>query len=162
MASWTQAGRWWTADIPGWAFHGPQTAAESVALASSWKINGNCPGDGGAPRPTRTVQASPAAGLTPASSGLYFPGLSPPLQDVLRVAVVAVVFAAVSGWGLIFPVCQSDKLRISESAAGGQPNPHFPCLEGGSEQRCRGKSWQPANLVQLSKQPVFTSSGRPL
>ncbi|XP_056215799.1 uncharacterized protein LOC130158790 isoform X3 [Falco biarmicus] len=39
-------------------------------------------------------------------------GLSPPLQDALRVAVVAVVFAAVSGWGLIFPVCQSDKLRI--------------------------------------------------
>ncbi|KAM9274394.1 uncharacterized protein RDI95_009890 isoform 5-T7 [Morus bassanus] len=39
-------------------------------------------------------------------------GLSPPLQDVLRIAVVAVVFAAVSGWGLIFPVCQSEKLRI--------------------------------------------------
>ncbi|XP_035759580.1 uncharacterized protein LOC118453315 isoform X2 [Egretta garzetta] len=39
-------------------------------------------------------------------------GLSPPLQDALRIAVVAVVFAAVSGWGLIFPVCQSEKLRI--------------------------------------------------
>ncbi|XP_054695422.1 uncharacterized protein LOC129211798 [Grus americana] len=39
-------------------------------------------------------------------------GLSPALQDVLRIAVVAVVFAAVSGWGLIFPVCQSEKLRI--------------------------------------------------
>ncbi|XP_053931153.1 uncharacterized protein LOC128853110 isoform X9 [Cuculus canorus] len=39
-------------------------------------------------------------------------GLSLPLQDMLRVAVVAVVFAAVSGWGLIFPVCQSEKLRI--------------------------------------------------
>ncbi|XP_040974978.1 uncharacterized protein LOC115333484 isoform X2 [Aquila chrysaetos chrysaetos] len=39
-------------------------------------------------------------------------GLSPPLQDTLRIAVVAVVFAAVSGWGLIFPVCQSEKLRI--------------------------------------------------
>uniref|UniRef100_A0A8B9EFI7 Ig-like domain-containing protein n=1 Tax=Anser cygnoides TaxID=8845 RepID=A0A8B9EFI7_ANSCY len=39
-------------------------------------------------------------------------GLSPPLKDVLRIAVVAVVFAAVSGWGLIFPVCQSEKLRI--------------------------------------------------
>nr|XP_021147221.1 uncharacterized protein LOC102096347 isoform X4 [Columba livia] len=38
--------------------------------------------------------------------------LSPPLQDVLRIAVVAVVFAAVSGWGIIFPVCQSEKLRI--------------------------------------------------
>ncbi|KAM6057161.1 uncharacterized protein LJ206_015321 isoform 2-T2 [Theristicus caerulescens] len=39
-------------------------------------------------------------------------GLSPSLQHVLRIAVVAVVFAAVSGWGLIFPVCQSEKLRI--------------------------------------------------
>ncbi|KAM9538562.1 uncharacterized protein ACIB01_012505 [Guaruba guarouba] len=39
-------------------------------------------------------------------------GLSPPLQDVLRIAVVAVVFAAVSAWGLIIPVCQSEKLRI--------------------------------------------------
>ncbi|XP_074771567.1 uncharacterized protein LOC141964764 [Athene noctua] len=39
-------------------------------------------------------------------------GLSPPLQDVLRIAVVAVVFAAVSGCGLIIPVCQSEKLRI--------------------------------------------------
>lgn len=45
-------------------------------------------------------------------------GLSPPLQDVLRISVVAVVFAAVSGWGIIFPVCQSEKLRISESAPG--------------------------------------------
>uniref|UniRef100_A0A8B9MN78 Ig-like domain-containing protein n=1 Tax=Accipiter nisus TaxID=211598 RepID=A0A8B9MN78_9AVES len=44
-------------------------------------------------------------------------GLSPPLQDALRIAVVAVVFAAVSGWGLIFPVCQSEKLRISPSIA---------------------------------------------
>lgn len=32
--------------------------------------------------------------------------------------MVAVVFAAVSGWGIIFPVCQSEKLRISESAPG--------------------------------------------
>ncbi|XP_031410524.1 uncharacterized protein LOC104912189 isoform X2 [Meleagris gallopavo] len=39
-------------------------------------------------------------------------GLSPPLQDVLRISVVALVFAAVSGWGIIFPVCQSEKLRI--------------------------------------------------
>uniref|UniRef100_A0A493T778 Ig-like domain-containing protein n=1 Tax=Anas platyrhynchos platyrhynchos TaxID=8840 RepID=A0A493T778_ANAPP len=39
-------------------------------------------------------------------------GLSPPLKDVLRIAVVAVVFAAVSGWGLVIPVCQSEKLRI--------------------------------------------------
>ncbi|XP_040555188.1 uncharacterized protein LOC422295 isoform X5 [Gallus gallus] len=44
-------------------------------------------------------------------------GLSPPLQDVLRISVVAVVFAAVSGWGIIFPVCQSEKLRISPSIA---------------------------------------------
>ncbi|KAM6252613.1 uncharacterized protein M6G45_008815 [Spheniscus humboldti] len=42
----------------------------------------------------------------------FFPGLSPPLQDVLRIAVVAVVFAAISEWGLIFPICQSEKLRI--------------------------------------------------
>ncbi|KAM8987568.1 uncharacterized protein PRD47_017784 [Ara ararauna] len=39
-------------------------------------------------------------------------GLSPPLQDVLRIAVVAVVFAAVSAGGLIIPLCQSEKLRI--------------------------------------------------
>ncbi|XP_057260829.1 uncharacterized protein LOC130596844 isoform X3 [Pezoporus wallicus] len=38
--------------------------------------------------------------------------LSPPLQDVLRIAVVAVVFAAVSAGGLIIPICQSEKLRI--------------------------------------------------
>ncbi|XP_042681407.1 uncharacterized protein LOC122163907 isoform X4 [Centrocercus urophasianus] len=44
-------------------------------------------------------------------------GLSPPLQDVLRISVVALVFAAVSGWGIIFPVCQSEKLRISPSIA---------------------------------------------
>uniref|UniRef100_A0A493TXA9 Ig-like domain-containing protein n=1 Tax=Anas platyrhynchos platyrhynchos TaxID=8840 RepID=A0A493TXA9_ANAPP len=44
-------------------------------------------------------------------------GLSPPLKDVLRIAVVAVVFAAVSGWGLVIPVCQSEKLRISPSIA---------------------------------------------
>ncbi|XP_064319544.1 carcinoembryonic antigen-related cell adhesion molecule 7-like isoform X2 [Phalacrocorax carbo] len=47
-----------------------------------------------------------------ASLNVTIAGLSPPLQDVLRIAVVAVVFAAVSGWGLIFPVCQSEKLRI--------------------------------------------------
>uniref|UniRef100_A0A8C3B7Y5 Ig-like domain-containing protein n=1 Tax=Cairina moschata TaxID=8855 RepID=A0A8C3B7Y5_CAIMO len=44
-------------------------------------------------------------------------GLSPPLKNVLRIVVVAVVFAAVSGWGLVFPVCQSEKLRISPSIA---------------------------------------------
>nr|XP_038040184.1 hemicentin-2-like isoform X1 [Anas platyrhynchos] len=50
-------------------------------------------------------------------------GLSPPLKDVLRIAVVAVVFAAVSGWGLVFPVCQSEKLQISASAARGSRTP---------------------------------------
>ncbi|XP_063201913.1 uncharacterized protein LOC134520462 isoform X2 [Chroicocephalus ridibundus] len=57
------------------------------------------------------------------SLNITIAGLSPPLQDALRLAVVALVFAAISGWGLIFPVCQSEKLRISESAAGGQLNP---------------------------------------
>ncbi|XP_068812607.1 uncharacterized protein [Struthio camelus] len=47
-----------------------------------------------------------------ASLNVTIAGLSPPLQDALRIAVVAVVFAAVSGWGLIFPVCQSEKQRI--------------------------------------------------
>lgn len=37
--------------------------------------------------------------------------------------MVAVVFAAVSGWGIIFPVCQSEKLRISESALGTAEHP---------------------------------------
>ncbi|XP_014811537.1 PREDICTED: uncharacterized protein LOC106896240 isoform X1 [Calidris pugnax] len=46
------------------------------------------------------------------SLNITIAGLSPALQDVLRLAVVAVVFAATSGWGLIFPVCQSEKLRI--------------------------------------------------
>lgn len=73
--------------------------------------------------------------------GVFFPGLSPPLQDVLRIAVVAAAFAAVSGWGLIFPICQSEKLRISESAVRGQPNPHFPFLVEESKDRCCGKSW---------------------
>ncbi|XP_068871857.1 hepatic and glial cell adhesion molecule-like isoform X2 [Aphelocoma coerulescens] len=39
-------------------------------------------------------------------------GLSRLLKDTLRIAVVAVVFAVVSAWGLIIPVCQSEKLRI--------------------------------------------------
>lgn len=77
-----------------------------------------CPGDREAPWPTRATLAGPSDGRTPNSSGLCFPGLSPPLQDVLRIAVVAVVFAAVSAWGLIIPVCQSEKLRISESSQG--------------------------------------------
>ncbi|XP_063201917.1 uncharacterized protein LOC134520462 isoform X6 [Chroicocephalus ridibundus] len=46
------------------------------------------------------------------SLNITIAGLSPPLQDALRLAVVALVFAAISGWGLIFPVCQSEKLRI--------------------------------------------------
>ncbi|XP_064374098.1 uncharacterized protein LOC112987764 isoform X2 [Dromaius novaehollandiae] len=47
-----------------------------------------------------------------ASLNVTIAGLSPALQDVLRIAVVAVAFAATSGWGLIFPVCQSEKQRI--------------------------------------------------
>ncbi|XP_059714998.1 uncharacterized protein LOC132333687 [Haemorhous mexicanus] len=39
-------------------------------------------------------------------------GLSRRLKHTLRIAVVAVVFAVVSAWGLIIPVCQSEKLRI--------------------------------------------------
>ncbi|XP_066189957.1 uncharacterized protein [Sylvia atricapilla] len=39
-------------------------------------------------------------------------GLSRRLKHALRIAVVAVVFAVVSAWGLIIPVCQSEKLRI--------------------------------------------------
>ncbi|KAM6381673.1 uncharacterized protein J5M81_009403 isoform 2-T2 [Pluvialis apricaria] len=46
------------------------------------------------------------------SLNITIAGLSPPLQDALRLVVVAVVFAAISGWGLVFPVCQSEKLRI--------------------------------------------------
>ncbi|XP_071425263.1 uncharacterized protein [Pithys albifrons albifrons] len=39
-------------------------------------------------------------------------GLSHPLKDTLRIAVVAVVFAVISAGGLIIPACQSQKLRI--------------------------------------------------
>ncbi|KAL9837132.1 uncharacterized protein GJ701_010755 isoform 3-T3 [Geothlypis trichas] len=39
-------------------------------------------------------------------------GLSHRLKHTLRIAVIAVVFAVVSAWGLIIPVCQSEKLRI--------------------------------------------------
>ncbi|XP_023782570.1 hemicentin-2-like isoform X2 [Cyanistes caeruleus] len=39
-------------------------------------------------------------------------GLSHRLKITLRIAVVAVVFAVISAWGLIIPVCQSEKLRI--------------------------------------------------
>ncbi|XP_018862026.1 hemicentin-2-like isoform X5 [Parus major] len=39
-------------------------------------------------------------------------GLSHRLKLTLRIAVVAVVFAVISAWGLIIPVCQSEKLRI--------------------------------------------------
>ncbi|XP_032928315.1 uncharacterized protein LOC117002885 isoform X2 [Catharus ustulatus] len=39
-------------------------------------------------------------------------GLSARLKYALRMAVVAVIFAVISAWGLIIPVCQSQKLRI--------------------------------------------------
>ncbi|XP_066058730.1 uncharacterized protein [Chamaea fasciata] len=39
-------------------------------------------------------------------------GLSRRLKHTLRIALVAVVFAVISAWGLIIPVCQSEKLRI--------------------------------------------------
>ncbi|KAM7043016.1 uncharacterized protein M8220_007104 isoform 2-T2 [Acridotheres tristis] len=39
-------------------------------------------------------------------------GLSRRLKHTLRISVVAVVFAVISAWGLIIPVCQSQKLRI--------------------------------------------------
>ncbi|XP_064569029.1 hemicentin-1-like isoform X2 [Zonotrichia leucophrys gambelii] len=39
-------------------------------------------------------------------------GLSSHLKHILRMAVIAVVFAAVAAWGLIIPVCQSERLRI--------------------------------------------------
>ncbi|KAM7043017.1 uncharacterized protein M8220_007104 isoform 3-T3 [Acridotheres tristis] len=38
--------------------------------------------------------------------------LSRRLKHTLRISVVAVVFAVISAWGLIIPVCQSQKLRI--------------------------------------------------
>ncbi|XP_064569031.1 natural killer cell receptor 2B4-like isoform X4 [Zonotrichia leucophrys gambelii] len=44
-------------------------------------------------------------------------GLSSHLKHILRMAVIAVVFAAVAAWGLIIPVCQSERLRISPSLA---------------------------------------------
>nr|XP_030128652.2 uncharacterized protein LOC115495258 isoform X2 [Taeniopygia guttata] len=62
-------------------------------------------------------------------------GLSHRLKHTLRIAVIAVVFAAVSAWGLIIPVCQSEKLRISELGGAG---PHFPCLAGESKEHCSG------------------------
>ncbi|XP_044885439.1 CD276 antigen-like [Mauremys mutica] len=46
------------------------------------------------------------------SLNLTIAGISPALQDSLRISVVALVFAAVSGWGLIVPFCQPEKLRI--------------------------------------------------
>ncbi|XP_068008330.1 uncharacterized protein [Melanerpes formicivorus] len=59
-----------------------------------------------------SCNASNGISWAEASLNITVAGVSPPLQDVLRIAVVAVVFAAVSLWGLIFPVCQSEKLRI--------------------------------------------------
>ncbi|XP_050166853.1 uncharacterized protein LOC126637549 [Myiozetetes cayanensis] len=46
------------------------------------------------------------------SLNITIAGLSRPLKDTLRVAVVAVVFAVISACGLIIPACQSQKLRI--------------------------------------------------
>nr|XP_026653240.1 uncharacterized protein LOC113460126 isoform X1 [Zonotrichia albicollis] len=62
-------------------------------------------------------------------------GLSSHLKHILRMAVIAVVFAAVAAWGLIIPVCQSERLRISELGGVG---PHFPCLVGESKKHCPG------------------------
>ncbi|KAM6061059.1 uncharacterized protein VSU04_008719 [Chlamydotis macqueenii] len=59
-----------------------------------------------------SCNASNAISWQEASLNVTVAGLSPALQHALRIAVVAVVFAAVSGWGIIFPVCQSEKLRI--------------------------------------------------
>lgn len=67
------------------------------------------------------------------SRGNSFPGLSRHLKHTLRIATVAVVFAVVSAWGLIIPVCQSEKLRISVLWGAGPP---FPCLVGESKEHC--------------------------
>lgn len=79
--------------------------------------------------------AGPAGVSSLAPRGCSFPGLSHRLKHTLRIAVIAVVFAVVSAWGLIIPVCQSEKLRISELGGAG---PHFPCLIGESKEHCSG------------------------
>lgn len=75
----------------------------------------------------------PADVQPPPSRGNSFPGLSRRLKHTLRIATVAVVFAVVSAWGLIIPVCQSEKLRISVLWGEGPP---FPCLVGESKEHC--------------------------
>lgn len=117
-------GRWagclWAAHSLARMFRGPGPPAEALIHQLAKQTHGS---HGGAPRPSIAIRAGPVGGLIPRALGCLFPGLSPPLKDVLRIAVVAVVFAAVSGWGLVIPVCQSEKLRISESAARGSRTP---------------------------------------
>ncbi|XP_016153818.1 PREDICTED: uncharacterized protein LOC101817080 [Ficedula albicollis] len=64
------------------------------------------------PAATRAGPGWPCGRPAPAPRPRSPPGLSRRLKHTLRMAVVAVVFAVVSAWGLIIPVCQSQKLRI--------------------------------------------------
>lgn len=121
-------GSLWGAPTPGWTF-------QEGYLATSWQINGGSLRRWRIPAATRAGGAGPADVPCPAPRGRSFPGLSRLLKDTLRIAVVAVVFAVVSAWGLIIPVCQSEKLRISELGAAGPP---FPCLVGENKERCCG------------------------
>lgn len=121
-------GNLWGAPTPGWTFHrvlfGHQLA-NKWNLSWRWRI----------PAATRARQAGPAHVPSPASRGHSFPGLSRLLKHTLRIAMVAVVFAVVSACGLIIPVCQSEKLRISGLRGAG---PLFPCLVGESKEHCSG------------------------
>lgn len=123
-------GSLWGAPTPGWTLHG-------VDLATSWQIIGISPGDVLVLPCGHQSQGAGSAGvLAPAPRGRSFPGLSARLKHSLRMAVVAVIFAVISAWGLIIPVCQSQKLRISELWGAG---PHFPCLVEDSKKHHSGK-----------------------
>ncbi|KAM9600519.1 uncharacterized protein ACIBXB_003935 isoform 4-T4 [Morphnus guianensis] len=86
-------------------------------------------------------------------------GLSPPLQDALRIAVVAVVFAAVSGWGLIFPVCQSEKLRIRPSIAIILPEIALTYVMVVTFLVSATVTFQPTNLTQLKSKTAQRMMG---
>ncbi|XP_062440537.1 uncharacterized protein LOC134145230 isoform X2 [Rhea pennata] len=94
-----------------------------------------------------------------ASLNVTIAGLSPALQDTLRIAVVAVVFAAVSGWGLIFPVCQSEKQRISPSIAFILPEILLTYVVVVTLLVSANVTFQPTKLIQLKSKTVQRTMG---
>ncbi|KAL9837131.1 uncharacterized protein GJ701_010755 isoform 2-T2 [Geothlypis trichas] len=86
-------------------------------------------------------------------------GLSHRLKHTLRIAVIAVVFAVVSAWGLIIPVCQSEKLRISPSLAVILPEITLSYLSVVNFLGATTVIFQPTNLSNLKSKKAQRTMG---